>query len=119
VQAIGGANEKIVVFFDVCAARGLTGEQGVLIPRSNVKHLMLHRRVRDAIEAQQFNVYPVETINQGIEILTGMTAGEKRPDGSFPDGTFNRRVADRLRELAEIRSKFGQDRHEKDVGVEK
>jgi lon-related putative ATP-dependent protease len=107
VQAIGGVNDKIEGFFDVCAARGLTGEQGVLIPHSNVKHLMLHRRVREAIEAKKFNVYPVETIDQGIEILTGMTAGEKQADGSFPDDTFNRRVADRLREFAEIRSKFG------------
>lgn len=112
VQAIGGANEKIEGFFDVCAARGLTGGQGVLIPRSNVKHLMLHRRVREAIEGGQFHVYPVETIDQGIEILTGMTAGERQTDGNFPDGTFNQRVADRLRELAEIRSKFGRQRQD-------
>jgi lon-related putative ATP-dependent protease len=117
VQAIGGVNEKIEGFFDVCAARGLTGEQGVLIPHSNVKHLMLHRRVRDAIEAGQFHVYPVETIDQGIEILTGMTAGEKQPDGGFPDGTFNRRVADRLRELAEIRARFGREPGEEDEGT--
>ncbi len=109
VQAIGGVNEKIEGFFDVCKARGLTGEQGVLIPRSNVKHLMLHRRVREAIEAGQFHVYPVETIDQGIEILTGMTAGEKQPDGEFPENTFNWRVADRLRELAEIRAQFGRE----------
>jgi predicted ATP-dependent protease len=117
VQAIGGVNEKIEGFFDVCAARGLTGEQGVLIPHSNVKHLMLHRRVRDAIEAGQFHVYPVETIDQGIEILTGMAAGEKQPDGGFPDGTFNRRVADRLRELAEIRARFGREPGEEDEGT--
>ncbi len=109
VQAIGGVNEKIEGFFDVCKARGLTGEQGVLIPHSNVKHLMLHRRVREAIEAGQFHVYPVETIDQGIEILTGMTAGEKQPDGEFPENTFNWRVADRLRELAEIRAQFGRE----------
>ena len=88
-----------------------------MIPRSNVKHLMLHRRVRDAIEAGKFHVYPVETIDQGIEILTGMTAGEKQPDGGFPDNTFNRRVADRLRELAEIRSSFGRERREDDEGA--
>ncbi len=116
VQAIGGVNEKIEGFFDVCAARGLTGEQGVLIPRSNVKHLMLHNRVRDAIEAGQFQVYPVETIDQGIEILTGMAAGERQADGSFPEGTFNRRVADKLREFAEIRAKFGRDRHDGNEG---
>ncbi|MDH3738200.1 MAG: AAA family ATPase [Alphaproteobacteria bacterium] len=112
VQAIGGVNDKIEGFFDVCAARRLTGDQGVLIPHSNVKHLMLHRRVRDAIEAGQFHVYPVQTIDQGIEILTGMTAGDRQADGAFPDDSFNRRVADRLREFAEIRAKFGRDRHD-------
>ncbi len=69
---------------------------------------MLHRRVRQAIEAGTFNVYPVETIDQGIEILTGMTAGEKQADGAFPDDTFNWRVAERLREFAELRAKFGR-----------
>ena len=118
VQAIGGVNEKIEGFFDVCAARGLTGEQGVLIPRSNVKHLMLHRRVRDAIESGKFHVYPVETIDQGIEILTGMTAGERRADGGFPDETFNRRVTDKLREFAEIRAKFGRSRREDEEGAD-
>ena len=76
------------------------------------EQLAVFRRVRDAIKAGQFNVHPVETIDQGIEILTGMTAGEREPDGGFPDDTFNRRVANRLRELAEVRARFG--RHERD-----
>jgi lon-related putative ATP-dependent protease len=108
VQAIGGVNEKIEGFFDICEARGLTGEQGVLIPRANVKHLMLRRDVVEAVEAGQFHVYPVETINQGIEILTGMPAGERDEAGNYPEGTFNHRVEERLRELAEERAQFSK-----------
>ncbi|HSR71888.1 MAG TPA: ATP-binding protein [Kiloniellales bacterium] len=106
VQAIGGVNEKIEGFFDLCDARGLTGEQGVLIPQSNVKHLMLHRRVIDAVEAGRFHIYPVETIDQGLEILTGLPAGSRAADGTFPEGTFNRTVEDRLARLAEARRAF-------------
>ncbi len=107
VQAIGGVNEKIEGFFDLCAARGLTGSQGVLVPAANVKHLMLHRRVVEAAEAGQFHVYPVETIDQGIEILTGMPAGERDADGRFPEGTLNHRVESRLIDLADKRRAFG------------
>ncbi len=108
VQAIGGVNEKIEGYFDICAARGLTGDQGVLIPSANVAHLMLHRRVCEAVEAGKFHIYPVATIDEGIERLTGMTAGIRKSDGSFPEGCFNRRVADRLRELAMIRIELGK-----------
>jgi lon-related putative ATP-dependent protease len=107
VQAIGGVNEKIEGFFDLCAARGLTGRQGVLIPASNVKHLMLHRRVVEAAEQGQFHVYPVETIDQGLEILTGMPAGVRGDDGRFPEGSFNALVESRLIELADKRRAFG------------
>ncbi|MFQ5984370.1 MAG: AAA family ATPase [Alphaproteobacteria bacterium] len=107
VQAIGGVNEKIEGFFDLCAARGLNGEQGVLIPASNVKHLMLRRTVVEAVEAGKFHIYPVETIDQGIEILTGMAAGERGRGGRFPEGTVNHRVEARLIELAEKRRAFG------------
>ncbi len=108
VQAIGGVNEKIEGFFDLCAARGLTGEQGVLIPATNTKHLMLHRRVVEAVEAGRFQIYPVETIDQGLALLSGLTAGERAADGSFPDGSFNRLVDARLTELAEKRRAFGR-----------
>ncbi|MFN3233475.1 MAG: Lon protease family protein [Alphaproteobacteria bacterium] len=108
VQAIGGVNEKIEGFFDLCAERGLTGQQGVLIPDSNAKHLMLHPRVVDAARAGQFHIHAVKTIDQGIEILTGMEAGELGSDGNFPDGTLNARVAARLRELAEHRRDFSR-----------
>ncbi len=107
VQAIGGVNEKIEGFFALCQARGLTGDQGVLIPASNVKHLMLRRPVVEAVEAGRFHVYPVETIDQGIALLTGLDAGEPDADGRFPEGSVNRRVEDRLSELAEQRRRFG------------
>ena len=100
VQAIGGVNEKIEGFFDICAARGLTGRQGVLIPSSNVKHLMLRRDVVDAATQGKFHVYPVETIDQGIELLTGVPAGEPDPQGDFPAGTVNGLAQGTLLEFA-------------------
>ncbi|HXQ24976.1 MAG TPA: ATP-binding protein [Candidatus Acidoferrales bacterium] len=100
VQAIGGVNEKIEGFFDLCKARGDLGGQGVIIPSSNVRHLMLRRDVVDAVRAGQFQVFAVETIDQGIEILTGKTAGERDGSGNFPDGSVNQRVEARLIELA-------------------
>jgi lon-related putative ATP-dependent protease len=106
VQAIGGVNAKIEGFFDVCQARGLTGEQGVLIPASNVKHLMLRQDVIDAVEKGRFNVYPVETIDQGIEILTGVPAGERDEDGNYAQSSINYRVEARLSEMAERRKAF-------------
>jgi lon-related putative ATP-dependent protease len=107
VQAIGGVNEKIEGFFDVCQARGLTGEQGVLIPASNVQHLMLRQDVIEAVEAARFHIYSVETVDQGIEILTGLPAGEPDEAGNYPQGSVNYRVKERLTELAEKRQAFG------------
>jgi lon-related putative ATP-dependent protease len=107
VQAIGGVNEKIEGFFDLCKARGLTGRQGVLIPASNVKHLMLRRDVVQAVKDGQFRIYPVETIDQGIELLTGIPAGERDSSGKFPADSLNGRVEARLTQLAEKREKFG------------
>jgi predicted ATP-dependent protease len=107
VQAIGGVNEKIEGFFDVCRAQGLTGEQGVLIPASNVKHLMLRHDVVAAAAAGQFQVYAVDTIDQGIALLTGVTAGERDHTGQFPVGSVNQRVEARLMELADKRLAFG------------
>jgi predicted ATP-dependent protease len=101
VQAIGGVNEKIEGFFDLCKARGLTGGQGVLIPAANVKHLMLRHDVVDAVAAEQFAVYPIATVDEGIELLTGVPAGEPDDEGVYPDGPVNRLVADRLAEMAE------------------
>lgn len=107
VQAIGGVNEKIEGFFDVCRAQRLTGEQGVLIPASNVKHLMLRHDVVEAVAGGQFHVYPVETVDQGIELLTGMPAGERDDKGEFAIGTVNQRVEASLVALAERRLAFG------------
>jgi lon-related putative ATP-dependent protease len=106
VQAIGGVNEKIEGFFDLCNARGLTGEQGVLIPASNVKHLMLRQDVVDAANAGRFHIYPVRTVDEGIELLTGVPAGERGRSGKYPKGSINERVETRLREFAEKRAEF-------------
>jgi lon-related putative ATP-dependent protease len=107
VQAIGGVNEKVEGFFDICRAQGATGEQGVLIPASNVKHLMLRPDIVEAVAAGRFHVYPVETIDQGIELLTGVPAGERDDKGEFPVGSVNQRVEARLTALAEKRLAFG------------
>lgn len=114
VQAIGGVNEKIEGFFAVCKAQGLTGEQGVIIPAANIQHLMLDDEVIEAVARGQFHIWAVETVDQGIEILTGVPAGERQPDGSYPEGTIHRRVVDRLREYAERMRDFGR-REEREV----
>ncbi|MEM9479999.1 MAG: ATP-binding protein [Verrucomicrobiota bacterium] len=99
VQAIGGVNEKVEGFFDLCAARGLTGDQGVLIPDSNVKHLMLKQEIRDAVDAGEFHLYPVRHIDEGIEILTGIPGGKRLKSGGFTANSINARVEARLEEL--------------------
>ncbi|MDW4551163.1 ATP-binding protein [Defluviimonas sp. D31] len=108
VQAIGGVNEKIEGFFDTCVTRGLTGRQGVLIPKSNVEHLMLRDDVVEAARAGRFRVIPVATIDEGIAILTGRAAGVRDADGAFPEDSVNGRVEARLREYAEARRRFGR-----------
>ncbi|MBM4092449.1 MAG: ATP-dependent protease [Planctomycetes bacterium] len=109
VQPIGGANAKIEGFFDVCSARGLTGEQGVLIPSTNVRHLMLRKDVVAAVEAGQFHVYAVETVDEAISLLTGVPAGEPDEQGAFPAGTVNHGVAARLDDLFRIRQQLNQE----------
>lgn len=116
VQAIGAVNEKIEGYFDICSQRGLTGQQGVLIPASNMAHLMLRRDVVDAATAGRFHVYAVETVDEALELLTGIPAGT--PD---VDGSLDQRVAQRLKHLAELRRKYakkagsdGGGRHEQD-----
>ena len=108
VQPIGGVNEKIEGFFDVCRGAGLTGDQGVLIPASNVKHLMLRADVVEAAEKGLFHVWPVETVDEAVELLTGVPAGERGDDGRYPEGTVNRRVDDRLAAFAEKARSFGR-----------
>jgi lon-related putative ATP-dependent protease len=107
-QAIGGVNEKIEGFFDICRARGLTGSQGVLIPAANVQHLMLRQDVIEACEAGQFAIYSVATINEGIALLTGLAAGERGGDGSYPADSLNGKVEERLHAFAAVRKAFGR-----------
>jgi len=109
IQAIGGVNEKIEGHFDVCAARGLNGVQGVMIPASNVKHLMLRPDVVEACRRGEFHIYAVETIDQGIELLTGMPAGDLDDSGDYPTGSVNRRVAAKLAAFSRRMRSLGQD----------
>ena len=106
VQPIGGVNEKIEGFFDVCQSRGLTGEQGVLIPASNVKHLMLREDVVQAIASDRFHIWPIETVDQALGLLTGLPAGAPDPDGHYPAGSVNQRISERLWELFHLRQKY-------------
>jgi predicted ATP-dependent protease len=101
VQAIGGVNQKLEGFFEVCKAKGLTGRQGAMIPASNVQNLMLKEEIIEAAKAGKFTIYPVKTIDEGIEVLTGVKAGERKKDGTFEKDTVNYLVDKRLKEMAE------------------
>ena len=113
VQAIGGVNEKIEGFFDICQKRGLSGGQGVLIPAANVKHLMLRRDVVEAVEAGRFQVWPVDHVDQALSLLTGIPAGERDEQGEYPPDSLNRRICERLADLAEERRRFARGRQAK------
>jgi lon-related putative ATP-dependent protease len=99
IQPIGGVNEKIEGFFDVCNAKGLTGKQGVIIPHQNIGDLMLRKDVVRTVKEGKFHIYPVKTIDEGIEILTGVEGGDGTADGKYKEGTVNGRVDQKLREL--------------------
>lgn len=114
VQPIGGVNEKIEGFFDVCKARGFTGDQGVLIPASNVKHLMLRRDIVEAAQAGRFAVYPITTIDEGIELLTGIPAGKRDDKGRFPENSINGLVENKLIRFSEKLAEFGKKAEIKD-----
>jgi lon-related putative ATP-dependent protease len=101
VQAIGGVNEKIEGFFDICSKRGLNGDQGVLIPMANVRHLMLRSDVIAAVEAGQFHIYPVDHVDSCLGLLTGMPVGERDENGKFPEGSVNHKIRERLLDFAE------------------
>jgi predicted ATP-dependent protease len=101
-QAVGGVNEKIEGFFDLCAERGLSGEQGVIIPAANVQTLMLRPDVVAAVEAGRFHVWAVESVDEALELLSGLPAGAAGADGRFPTGSFNARVRERLDRLVEL-----------------
>jgi predicted ATP-dependent protease len=96
VQAVGGVNEKIEGFFDICQARGGAKGHGVLLPATNVEHLMLKREVREAIAAGDFHVYAIEHLDEALELLTGMTPGERDEEGHYPAESINARVVEQL-----------------------
>ncbi len=104
VQPIGGVNEKIEGFFDLCKVRGLNGH-GVIIPRRNIKHLMLKQEVVDAVRDGKFFIYPIDKMEEGLEILTGMPAGELKEDSTYPEGTINYLVMKRLQEISDALEK--------------
>lgn len=108
IQAIGGVNDKVEGFFETCLDQGLTGAQGVMIPAANVDHLMLRDDILEAVEQDRFHIYAIETIDQGIEVLTGRTAGQRQPDGRFEADSVNALVEARLRDFAESRLRFAR-----------
>ena len=112
VQPIGGANEKVEGFFDICRARGLTGDQGVVIPAANKRHLMFRNDVVEAVKDGVFHVYAVDTVDQAVELLTGVPAGKRGKSGAFPAGTVNERVEARLIALAERQRDFAAESEE-------
>jgi ATP-dependent Lon protease len=119
IQPIGGVNEKIEGFFAVCRAKGLTGTQGVIIPYQNVSNLMLSEEVVQAVKNGQFHIYPIKTIDEGLEILTGVKAGERQADGSFEEGTVNYMVDKELERLALAWREFeGEAEEERPTGSE-
>jgi ATP-dependent Lon protease len=109
VQAIGGVNHKIEGFYDCCRHKGLNKKQGVMIPEANVKDLMLRKDVVEAVKKKEFHIYPVKTIDEGIEILTGKTAGNRKADGTYTKGSINDLVDKKLKELAEGLKDFGKN----------
>jgi lon-related putative ATP-dependent protease len=112
IQPVGGVTRKVEAFFDICKHKGLNGRQGVIIPEKNVRNLMLKQEVIDAVKDGRFHVWPIRTIEEGIEILTGVDAGQVQPDGTYPEGAVFQKVDKRLVELAEIVKKFGKEGNE-------
>jgi predicted ATP-dependent protease len=102
VQAIGGVNEKIEGFFNLCAARGLTGEQAVIIPTSNIRNLMLKQSVIDAVEQGLFAVYSVSNVNEALSLLMNSSAGEINAEGQYPLDSINFRAVARLKEISDM-----------------
>ncbi len=107
IQPIGGVNQKIEGFFKVCSVKGLTGQQGVIIPHQNVRNLMLRDNVVDTVREGKFHIYSVKSIDEGIEILTGVRGGEKQADGTYPEGTINYLVDKKLKDVAIGLKEFG------------
>ncbi len=113
IQPVGGVTRKIEGFFDVCSHKGLTGQQGAIMPKKSVRDLMLKKEVVEAVKEGKFHIYPIRTVEEGVEILTGMRAGKRRKDGTYSKGTLFRLVDDRLREFAEKARDFAREKQEK------
>ncbi|MEN2986040.1 MAG: ATP-binding protein [Thermodesulfovibrionaceae bacterium] len=114
VQPVGGINEKIEGFFELCRIRGFDGSHGVIIPRRNLKHLMLKEEVRKAIKDGAFSIYAIDYVEEGLEILTDMSAGELKSDGTYPEGTINYLVMKKLEEMSELLKKKEKEEEEKE-----
>jgi predicted ATP-dependent protease len=117
IQAVGGITRKVEAFYDICRHKGLNGRQGVIIPAKNARNLLLKEEVIQSVRKGTFHVWPIETIEEGIEILTGVEAGSIQQDGTYPDGTLFRRVDNRLMEIAEIVKRFGEEEEKNEAGV--
>ena len=100
IQPIGGVTCKIEGFFEICRIRGLTGKQGIILPSQNIQNLVLNDEVVEAVEKGLFHIYPIKTVEEGLEILTGVRAGDRLPDGSYPNGTINDRISKKLRKFS-------------------
>ncbi len=116
IQPVGGVTKKIEAFYDICKRKGLNGRQGVIIPEKNIKNLMLKKEIIESVKEGKFHIWPISKVEEGIEILTGMKAGELQPDGTYPEGTLFRKVDDRLKEFARIVSEFGKEEEEEEGG---
>ncbi len=114
VQPVGGINEKIEGFFDLCKLNGLDGSHGVIIPKRNVKNLMLKEEVVEAVKEGKFSIYPIQQVDEGLEIITGMPVGELKEDGTYPEGTINYLIVKRLTQISEAMEK----KKEKEEGKE-
>lgn len=114
VQPIGGVNEKIEGFFDLCKVRGLDGSHGVVIPGKNIRNLMIKKEVTDAVKDGKFTIYPIERVEEGLEILTGMPAGKMNEDGTYPEGTINNLVMKRLEEISQALKEKKDEKKEND-----
>ncbi|MHB8882075.1 MAG: Lon protease family protein [Thermodesulfovibrionales bacterium] len=114
VQPIGGVNEKIEGFFDLCVIRGLTGRQGVIIPEKNVHNLMIKKEVADAVRDGKFSIYPITRVEEGLALFTGMPAGEPDQDGTYPGDSLYHRIAARLEEISAAMKEKKEDQKEKE-----
>ena len=119
MQPIGGLNQKIEGFHDVCRLAGFSGTQGVMMPVRNKRNLMLRKDVLESVEQGNFHIYAVDSVDEAIELLTGVEAGERDDEGKYPEGTINRLVEDRLRVMGETLRRFGRPQRPEQVDGER